>query len=121
MQDTTFSETVGIDLTRLNIASVCQQTVRWLANPGYREGVTLANKKMFAFVKKSKTHEETKAREYSQEYLKTGIWCSLVLSHKNEDTGLFSFPQSGSTSFLCLQFFTIFFLLEPHMLFPKVK
>lgn len=71
MRDKTFSETMGIDVTWWNVASVCQQTVRWLANPGYTEGATLANKKVFAFVKQPKTHEETKAREYSQEYLKS--------------------------------------------------
>lgn len=94
MQDKSFSEMVGIDLTWLNVASVCQQTVKWLANLGYREGATLANKKVFAFVKQPKTYEENKAREYSQEYLESipllkSIWWSLVLTYKNKDTGFF--------------------------------
>lgn len=87
MQDKSFSETVGTDLTWLSAACVCQKTVRWLANLGYREEATPAKKKVFAFAKQSKTYEKNKAREYSQEYLKSGylvfmkMWGFLVFQH----------------------------------------
>lgn len=104
MQDKSFSEKVGIDLTWMNVASVCQQTVR-LANLGYREGAALANKKVFTFVKQPKACEENKAREYSQEYLKNRYLVFIGIDNKNEDTGVFSFPPPGGISFLCLHNF----------------